>query len=129
MRFEPSLSESRHSTKLFDDNAKTVQDLLNEFTSYATKHRKWFIGATAYPRLIRSFKFLQRLVDDTSVHLYDGQILSTSHSINIAIATMTSDVTMKARANGMPFSIRVTKVSAANSSIAPCAKLKTPDAL
>ncbi len=81
LRFEPSLSESRHSTKLFNDNAKTVQDLLNEFISYAANHREWFIDATAAPGLIRSSSFLQNLVDDTSIHLYDGRILSTSHSI------------------------------------------------
>jgi hypothetical protein len=81
LRFEPSLSESRHSTKLFDDNAKTVQDLLDEFISYATNHREWYIDATAAPALIRSSTFLQNLVDDTSIHLYDGQILSTSQSI------------------------------------------------
>jgi hypothetical protein len=81
LRFEPSLSESRHSTKLFDDTAKTVAELLNEFANYGMKHRKWFISATKHPTLIRSSEFLQRLVDDTSVHLYDGQIISTSHSV------------------------------------------------
>jgi hypothetical protein len=42
---------------------------------------------------------------------------------------MTSDVSTKATAKGTPFSINVTKVSAANSSIAPWAKLNTPEAL
>ena len=39
LRFELSLSESRHSTKLFDDTAKTVEDLLDEFAVYAADHR------------------------------------------------------------------------------------------
>jgi hypothetical protein len=81
LRFEPSLSESRHSTKLFDDTAKSVEDLLSEFFGYAEGHREWFIGSTTAPSLVRSSEFLQKLVNDTSVHLYDGRIVSTSHSI------------------------------------------------
>ena len=52
-----------------------------EFIEYAASHREWYIDATIAPELIRSSKFLQNIVNDTSVHLYDGQILCTSHSI------------------------------------------------
>ena len=54
---------------------------------------------------------------------------SIIRSISIANNTMTMAVTMSASNTGTPRSIRPTKVSAANSTIAPWAKLKTPEAL
>ncbi len=42
---------------------------------------------------------------------------------------MMTSVISSATAKGMPFSCRLTKVSAAKSSIAPCAKFSTPDVL
>ena len=54
---------------------------------------------------------------------------STVRSMATPIATMMAKVITSASANGMPRSTRLTKVSAANSSIAPCAKLSTPEVL
>ncbi len=53
---------------------------------------------------------------------------STRRSTSQANATMTASVAARATGSGI-FSTRRTSVSAANSTIAPCAKLKTPDAL
>ncbi|MOA62306.1 hypothetical protein D3C78_1876860 [compost metagenome] len=54
---------------------------------------------------------------------------STARSIASASTTIAARVTRNARANGTPRSSRLTKVSAANSTIAPWAKLNTPEAL
>jgi hypothetical protein len=54
---------------------------------------------------------------------------STTRSITKARATITAIVIGSATATGTPRSIKPTSVSAANSTITPCAKLKTPDAL
>ena len=53
---------------------------------------------------------------------------STSRSMSQASATMIATVTASATANGI-FSMRRTSESAAKSTIAPCAKLNTPEAL
>ena len=54
---------------------------------------------------------------------------STVRSTATPSATMTTSVINSASGNAMPRSTRLTKVSAANSSIAPCAKLSTPEVL
>ena len=54
---------------------------------------------------------------------------STVRSMVMPSATMMASVASSASANGVPRSTRLTKVSAANSSIAPCAKLSTPEVL
>ena len=53
---------------------------------------------------------------------------STRRSISHASAIMMATVTASATISGI-FSMRRTSESAANSTIAPCAKLKTPEAL
>jgi hypothetical protein len=53
---------------------------------------------------------------------------STSRSISHASATMIAMVTTSATGNGI-FSMSRTSESAAKSTIAPCAKLNTPEAL
>ena len=53
---------------------------------------------------------------------------STRRSISHASATMMASVAASAATNGI-FSMRRTSESAAKSTIAPCAKLKTPEAL
>src|SRR5438552_1946305 len=53
----------------------------------------------------------------------------TTRSITNASATITAIVRTSAAATGIPRSIRPTSVSAAKSTITPCAKLNTPDAL
>src|SRR5207247_6919403 len=54
---------------------------------------------------------------------------STIRSMPNASRTMTSAVSASARTTPAPRSIKPTSVSAAKSTITPCAKLKTPDAL
>ena len=54
---------------------------------------------------------------------------STSRSMAAASAYMTATVRMSAIQAGTPFSCRPTSVSAANTIMMPCAKLKTPEAL
>src|SRR5688500_18512913 len=54
---------------------------------------------------------------------------STIRSMAKASATMTTMVSRSATTTGRPFSISPTSVRAANSTITPCAKLKTPEAL
>ncbi len=54
---------------------------------------------------------------------------STRRSISTATTTIAAAATRNAAQNGTLCSVSVTKVSAASSTIAPCAKLKTPDAL
>ena len=54
---------------------------------------------------------------------------STARSISSARAIIVARVTRKDSQNGTPRSSRLTKVSAANSTIAPWAKLNTPLAL
>ncbi|MCY1489743.1 hypothetical protein D9M68_234760 [compost metagenome] len=54
---------------------------------------------------------------------------STARSISNASASMAARVAANASQNGMPRSSRLTKVKAANSTIAPWAKLNTPEAL
>src|SRR5262245_46850942 len=54
---------------------------------------------------------------------------STTRSMAKASATMTMTVRRSATGTGAPFSIRPTRVSAAKSTMTPCAKLKTPEAL
>ena len=53
---------------------------------------------------------------------------STSRSMSQATATMMTIVTTSATAKGI-FSMSRTSESAAKSTMAPCAKLKTPEAL
>ncbi len=53
----------------------------------------------------------------------------TSRSTRSASSAITARVATIASQNGRPRSTRLTNVSAANSTIAPCAKLNTPDAL
>ena len=53
----------------------------------------------------------------------------TVRSIRMPIATMAASVIAMAIQNGTPRSTRLTKVSAANSTIAPWAKLSTPEVL
>ncbi|MND86575.1 hypothetical protein D3C80_785470 [compost metagenome] len=54
---------------------------------------------------------------------------NTARSISRASSTMAARVMAKASQNGTPRSSRLTKVSAANSTMAPWAKLNTPLAL
>ena len=54
---------------------------------------------------------------------------STTRSIAMPSSTITASVVSNASENGTPRSTRLTKVSAANSSIAPCAKFRTPEVL
>ncbi|MNZ97959.1 hypothetical protein D3C78_1172260 [compost metagenome] len=54
---------------------------------------------------------------------------STVRSMTMAPMAITTTVSSSARAKGSPCSCRLTKVSAANSSMAPWAKLNTPLAL
>ena len=54
---------------------------------------------------------------------------STSRSISTAPAIMTTTVMGNAAQKGTPCSVSVTKVRAAKSTIDPCAKLNTPEAL
>ncbi|MNE74367.1 hypothetical protein D3C76_1322390 [compost metagenome] len=54
---------------------------------------------------------------------------STTRSTATAISTMAARLMRNASQNGTPRSSRLTKVSAENSTIAPWAKLNTPEAL
>ena len=54
---------------------------------------------------------------------------STVRSTAMPIATITANVMPNASAKGTPRSTRLTKVSAAKSSMAPCAKFSTPEVL
>ncbi len=54
---------------------------------------------------------------------------STTRSIATPSATMTASVITSASAMCRPRSVKLTKVNAAKNTIAPCAKLNTPDAL
>jgi len=54
---------------------------------------------------------------------------STKRSVTSPSTTMTTSVTGSASQGDSPSSITPTKVSAAKNTIAPCAKLNTPDAL
>ncbi len=54
---------------------------------------------------------------------------STRRSIAIPSTTITASVTTSATQKFMPCSTSETKVSAAKNTIAPCAKLNTPEAL
>ncbi len=54
---------------------------------------------------------------------------STARSMTMPNRIMIASVAASAAANGVPRSTRLTKVSAANSNIAPCAKLSTPEVL
>src|SRR5215510_10925049 len=53
----------------------------------------------------------------------------TTRSMAKAMAIMTRMVRARAMGTGAPFSMRPTRVRAAKSTITPCAKLKTPEAL
>lgn len=78
---ELALAASRHSTKLFNDTKKTQLELLAEFANGAVRDRKWYLQNNRAPWLFRALSGVGMLVNDTSVLLYDGQILCTSHSI------------------------------------------------
>ncbi|QXT63756.1 hypothetical protein [Tessaracoccus palaemonis] len=78
---ERALAASRHSTKLFNDKKKTQLELLTEFTNNSARDRAWYLENNRAPWLFRAFSALGVLVDDTSVLLYDNQILCTSQSI------------------------------------------------
>ena len=54
---------------------------------------------------------------------------STTRSMAIPMPTMITSVASRLPQNGRPMACRLTKVSAANSTSAPWAKLNTPDAL
>ena len=75
------LAASRHSTKLFNDTKKTQLELLVEFVNAAARDQAWFLQNNRAPRIVRAVSMLRALVDDTSVLLYDRQMLCTSHSI------------------------------------------------
>ena len=77
-----ALAASRHSTKLFNDTKKTQLELLAEFVNGAAQDRTWYLENNRTPWLFRTLSVLGVLVNDTSVVLYDEQILCTSHSIS-----------------------------------------------
>lgn len=77
-----ALAASRHSTKLFNDTKKSQLELLAEFVDGATRDRAWYLENNRVPWLFRGLSALGFLVNDTSVVLYDEQILCTSHSIS-----------------------------------------------
>ena len=54
---------------------------------------------------------------------------SISRSTPIASTSITTMVSASARKAGTPLACRPTSVSAANTTMMPCAKLNTPDAL
>jgi hypothetical protein len=78
---ELALAASRHSTKLFNDSKKTQLEFLSEFAHGAARDRTWYLENNRAPWLFRALSALGRSVNDTSVLLYDDQILCTSHSI------------------------------------------------
>ena len=78
---ELALAASRHSTKLFNHRKKTQLELLAEFANGAARDRTWYLQNNRAPWLFRGLSALGVLVNDTSVLLYDDQILCTSHSI------------------------------------------------
>lgn len=78
---EPALAASRHSTKLFNDTKKTHLELLAEFTDRAAGDRAWYLQNNRAPWLAHALARLGFPIYDTSVTLYDDQILCTSQSI------------------------------------------------
>ena len=54
---------------------------------------------------------------------------STTRSTATASTNITPTASTSARSAGTPFSCRPTRVSAANTTMIPCAKLNTPEAL
>lgn len=76
-----SLAASRHSTKLFNDTKKTQLELLTEFSDQAATDRAWYLQNNRAPWLVEVLARLGFPVFDTSVMLYDDQILCTSQSI------------------------------------------------
>ena len=79
---ELALAASRHSTKLFNDSQKTHLELLAEFADGATHDRAWYLQNNRAPKLVRALALLGFPINDTSVLLYGGQILCTSHSVD-----------------------------------------------
>lgn len=76
-----ALAASRHSNKLFNDTKKTPLELLSEFVNGAVRDRAWYLESNRAPWLFQALPALGWLVNDTSVVLYDDQILCTSQSI------------------------------------------------
>lgn len=76
-----ALAASRHSTKLFNDTKKTPLELLTDFVNGAVRDRAWYLENNRAPWLFNAISALGALVNDTSVVLYNGEILCTSHSI------------------------------------------------
>jgi len=77
-----ALAASRHSTKLFNDKKKSQVELLADFVDGADRDRIWYLSNNRVPWLFRRLAGLGSLINDTSVVLYDEQILCTSHSIS-----------------------------------------------
>lgn len=72
---------SRNSFKLLNQRGGNgVVDTLREFTREADLQRSWFLENNRAPSLIRRLPMLSRLVQDSFIVLYDGNLLCTSQS-------------------------------------------------
>src|SRR5687767_6321329 len=99
-----------------------------ERSGMATSSRLTLAPQCNYPNPTR-MNYSPMVTIHSTMHSVLTSVRITILSMAKASATMTTMVSRSATTTGRPFSISPTSVRAANSTITPCAKLKTPEAL
>lgn len=83
--FEDELGSSRQSAKLLKDTKKPLESQLLEFAEQAVRQRRWYVRNNRVGHLLDRIPLAARwLVDDTSLILFRGGVVSTSQAVEFA---------------------------------------------